>query len=456
VDQAPTGETGNERLDRCPIRAEGALSLISVGFGAKVMIGSRLKFAIQSLQEKLWIKPLGYALLALAIVYLAHFADRLSLDSLVPDIRPETIEKLLTVLSSSMLAVATFAVASMVSAYASAGSNATPRAFSLLVADGQSQTALSSFIGAFIFSIVGLIALKVGFFGTAGRFTLFLATMVVFAWVVLTFVRWVDNIARLGRLGNTVEKVEQATREAFGEWPVHAPLGAIPITAELQKPRLIHSDRVGFIQHIAMEDLEEWARQNDAFIEVCSYPGSFVGPDRPLASVYLTKNDELPDVAKALEAFLIADCRSFPSDPRFGLITMSEIGSRALSPGINDPGTAIDIAVRMARLIREWDTREPGKEPVERFERVLVSGLDPADIVEDAFGAISKDGVGSVEFGIWLQKSLAILTKNTSENLSGAARKQAELALERARMKLDFEHDVERLEKAHRGAFWQD
>ncbi len=393
------------------------------------MIGSRLKFAIQSLQEKLWIKPLGYALLALAIVYLAHFADRLSLDSLAPDIRPETIEKLLTVLSSSMLAVATFAVASMVSAYASAGSNATPRAFSLLVADGQSQTALSSFIGAFIFSIVGLIPLKVGFFGIAGRFTLFLATMVVFAWVVLTFVRWVDNIARLGRLGNTVAKVEQATRDAFGEWPAHSPLGAIPITAELQEPRLIHSDQVGFIQHIAMEDLEEWAKQNDAFIEVCSYPGSFIGPDRPLASVYLPQDAELPDVAKAQAAFVMGDRRSFSTDPRFGLITMSEISSRALSPGINDPGTAIDIAVRMARLILEWDTREPGKKPVERFERVLVSGLDPADIVEDAFGAISKDGVGSVEFGIWLQKSLAILTKNTSESLSGAARKQAELAL---------------------------
>lgn len=431
------------------------VSLISAGFGAVYMIGSRLKFVIQNLREKLWIKPLGYALLALAIVYIAHFADGLSLDSLSPDIQPDTIEKLLTVLSASMLGVATFAVASMVSAYASAGSNATPRAFSLLIADGQSQTALSSFIGAFIFSIVGLIPIKVGFFGTAGRFILFLATLVIFAWVVLTFVRWVDNIARLGRLGNTVAKVEQATREAFEEWPARAPLGAKPITAAAQEPLAIYSDKVGFIQHISMESLEEWAKENNAFIEVCSYPGAFVGPNRPLAKVHFTQEDKTPDVVEAQEAFLIADCRSFSTDPRFGLITLSEIGSRALSPGINDPGTAIDIAVRLARIIREWDTQEPQNEPVERLERVLVSGLDAADIVEDAFGAISKDGVSSVEFGIWLQKSLAILTKSTSASLSGAARKQAELALKRARMNLDFPHDVERIEQAHRNAFEQ-
>ena len=106
------------------------------------MIGSRLKFAIENLREKLWIKPLGYAVLAVSIVFLAHFADVLVLGELVPDIASDTVEKLLSVISASMLGVATFAVASMVSAYASAGSNASPRAFSLLIADGQSQTAL--------------------------------------------------------------------------------------------------------------------------------------------------------------------------------------------------------------------------------------------------------------------------------------------------------------------------
>lgn len=84
------------------------------------MLGSRLKFVADQLQQKLWIKPLGYALLATAVIFLGHIADSFELQEIVPDISPDTIEKLLTVISASMLGVATFAVASMVSAYASA------------------------------------------------------------------------------------------------------------------------------------------------------------------------------------------------------------------------------------------------------------------------------------------------------------------------------------------------
>jgi uncharacterized membrane protein len=36
--------------------------------------------------------------------------------------------------------------------------------------------------------------------------------------------------------------------------------------------------------------------------------------------------------------------------PRFGLITLSEIASRALSPAVNDPGTAIQIISSHVRL----------------------------------------------------------------------------------------------------------
>jgi uncharacterized membrane protein len=419
------------------------------------MIGSRLRFAVDRLQQKLWIKPLGYALFATSVIFLGQVADNFELQEIVPDISPDTIEKLLTVISASMLGVATFAVASMVSAYASAGGNATPRAFSLIIADGMSQTALSSFVGAFIFSIVGLIALKVEYFGIAGRFTLFLFTLIIFAWVVVTFVRWVDSIARLGRLGNTIGKVEMATREAFIQWPAHAPLGAAAASRDFNEGVDVFADECAFIQHIDIEGLEEWAEDNDAEVLVYSHPGALVDPSRPLAKVYAEGGRGERDFTPVREAFILDDSRSYSSDPRFGLIALSEIGSRALSPGINDPGTAIDVAVRMAKIIRDWDTQQKEDNPEGSYKRIFVRGLNPADIVEDAFAAISKDGVSSVEFGVWLQKSLGLLTRGTSQGLSSAAKQQAYLSLNRARMKLDLKHDIERIKRAHTSAFEQ-
>ena len=57
-------------------------------------------------------------------------------------------------MASGMLVMATFAVGSMVAAYASASNTASPRSFSLVISDDSSQKALSAFVGAFIFSTV--------------------------------------------------------------------------------------------------------------------------------------------------------------------------------------------------------------------------------------------------------------------------------------------------------------
>ncbi|ART81375.1 hypothetical protein CBP31_00945 [Oceanisphaera profunda] len=414
------------------------------------MIRNKIKFTIQNLQEKLWIKPLGYAFLAVLAVLVSHFADSLPNQNTVPDISIETIEKLLTVISASMLGVATFAVASMVSAYASAGGSATPRAFTLIISDGLSQTALSSFIGAFIFSIVGIIAIKIGYFAVAGRFVIFLLTISIFAWVVVTFVRWVDNIARLGRMGNTIEKVDTATREAFQLWPRSAPLGGQPVDKIPEGGIDLFSEQFGFIRQIDTGRLNQWAKDNDAFIYLQSLPGAFIHPQRKLLTVQsVSANTEL-DMSDLLGAFDLGDRRTFGNDPRFGLIAMSEIGSRALSPGINDPGTAIDIVIRMSRIIRDWNSSLPDDELIEpELERVFVTPLDVNDVLEDSYAAICRDGVGSAEVGIWIQKSLAWLVQTEDPDLRNAACKWANLSFKRAQQEITFEHDLERVSHAH-------
>ncbi|MHA6324868.1 DUF2254 domain-containing protein [Roseivivax sp. CAU 1753] len=423
------------------------------------MIRSKLKFTLRSLRERLWIKPLGYAVLAIGVVFVAHWADGLPLEELVPDISAETVEKLLTTISASMLGVATFAVASMVSAYASASGTATPRAFVLVVADSLSQTALSAFIGAFIFSIVGIIAIKVGYFAVAGRFALFLFTLAVYALVIVTFVRWVDNIARLGRMGNTIEKVEDATREAFLHWPPDAPLSARPADGTPRDGIDLCTDTLGFIQHVDVEKLQAWASKHDAEIHLRTRPGSLVSEERALLTVVMKGEKETdatdpePDPADLLDAFVVASRRSYALDPRFGLIAMSEIGSRALSPAVNDPGTAIDLVVRAARILRDWSLSGSGEgKDGPEFDRVFVPSLSARDLLQDAYSAIIKDGVGSVEVDIWIQKTLGLLIRQGGPDLRAAAVWQADLALERAEQELGFAHDLDRVRQAHAAA----
>ena len=172
-------------------------------------------FYYNRLSEKLWFKPLIFCILSIIGALVAELADGTFLTDIAPDIKDESLDDLLNTLSSTMLVIAIFAVGSMISAFAAASSTATPRSFKLVVADDVSQNALSIYIGAFIFSIVDSVAFKNGYYGKAGHFVLFLLTLAVFFIVIFTFIRWVERISKLGRLGNTIQKIEDVTTKTF-------------------------------------------------------------------------------------------------------------------------------------------------------------------------------------------------------------------------------------------------
>lgn len=414
------------------------------------LITSRIKFLIRRLRERLWVKPLAYCVLAVIGALLAHAADFTELASFVPEITTETLKTLLSIISNTMLAVATFAVASMISAYASASRSATPRAFALVVADDMSQMALSSFIGAFIFSIVATIALTTGYYEKAGHFILFLMILMTFAVVIVTFVRWVDSIARLGRLGTTIETVEAAATQALERRRLSPTLGGQAVLDEDRdtvrgKPLL--TAKVGYIQHIEMEALQHIAHDDGLKITVASLPGSFISPGKPLA--FLEGDDSEIDAElheELVEAFLIGDERTFDEDPRFGLIALSEIAARALSPGVNDPGTAIAIVGTMVRLFASWARPLGDDEKTEiLFDRVYVPELSCDELFSDAFTAIARDGAEIVEVGVRLQKAFLALTQLESAELTQVAKSQSESAFLRAEKALSMASDLEKV-----------
>ena len=404
----------------------------------------RLRFFLSRIRERLWVRPLAMCVLSVAVAFLAKAFDYLGLGANTPDVTIDSIESLLTILSASMLVIATFAVASMVSAYASASSTATPRSFPLVISDDVSQNALSTFIGAFIFSIISLIALQNSYYDRPGRFVLFVLTLAVFAIVILTFVRWMDQIARLGRLGATIDKAEAATATALRRRKLEPLLGGVPVGSRSDHSTAFYGTTIGYVQRIDIAGIQAFAEDRRARVEVVALPGAFAAPGRVLAYV-LPDSAETSDVdLSPLEAaFEIGDDRTFDEDPRFGLIVLSEIASRALSPAVNDPGTAIDVIGTMVRLFTLWTSpNEEDPQPTE-FDRVAVPELRLSDMFDDAFSALARDGASVREVMIRLQKAFESLASIDDVALRLAVKNHAALALARAEKALDFPADLE-------------
>ncbi|MEO6422443.1 MAG: DUF2254 domain-containing protein [Candidatus Nitrotoga sp.] len=408
-----------------------------------VLSGDHLRFLLNRFRNRLWVKPLAVCLLSIGAAFVAKLADGTSLTQIVPEIAQDSIEALLSIMTASMLVIATFSVASMVSAYASAGTTATPRSFSVVIADDTSQNALSTFVGAFIFSVVALTAVKNDYYMMAGLFILFVLTMIIFGVVIMTFVHWVDCIARLGRLGSTIEKVEKVTAKALKRRQDAPSLRGVSVGTQA-RGRALFAASVGYVQQIDVAALQSWAEEVQVRVVVAALPGTFVGPDRALAYVSTRPSDQTDiDYKRAVESFKIGGERRFDDDPRFGLVVLSEIAGRALSPGINDPGTAIAIVGTLLRLFTMWS--EPATvedEHTPKYDRVEVPEVSVRDMFDDAFTAIGRDGAGVVEVSVRLQKTLHSLASIGDSEMRDAAEHHSRLALKRAGIAMNIAEDL--------------
>ena len=423
----------------------------------------RLRFLLYSVKEKLWVKPLGFCLLSIFAVFVAKVADGTSLAEHIPEIKPESVETLLSIMASSMMVIATFSAGTMVNAYASASQSSTPRSLSLIISDDVSQNALSVFIGAFIYSAVALTAMTQAFFDEAGLFILFCLTCLAFSIVILTFIRWVDSVARLGRVGSTLLKVEHATTRAIKNRIDMPCLGAVPQEQiKEQGTHAIYTKQVGYIQLIDIAKLQHWADKNDGCINVAMLPGEFVSPERAIA--YSNKkvvSDEIVD------AFTIGEARSFEADPRFGFIVLAEIASRALSPSVNDHGTAINTISSITRLMLLWhkpksetETENSQNDSTQheefKYDRISVPALNVNDLFDDAYTSIARDGAANIEVAIRIQKSLKTIKAcfkdggtSIERDFVEAASKLAKQSYERAKLALDYEDDIKRIERVY-------
>lgn len=200
------------------------------------------------------------------------------------------------------------------------------------------------------------------------------------------------------------------------------------------------------MQHVDIGALNKCAGGAGGELWLAALPGTFVHEASPLVHVRRAPGEE--GLRGIRSAFTLGGERSFDQDPRFGLIVLTEIASRALSPAVNDPGTAISVIGRLVRILSGWRERP---DPKIEYGAVIVPAIEPVEMIEDAFRPIARDGAGIVGVQIRLQKGLQALQDIAPAVFGAAAGEMARDAEARAG---DALCDIDRrhLERAARGA----
>lgn len=396
---------------------------------------NRWRYYWRQLRARIWFRAGLYAAFGVAAALIAAVVAPLVPQPVADRLGGESVEAILTILASSLLAVATFSLGAWVSAYTAVSQAASPRVAALVTSDQQTQKSLATFVGAFLYAVVAVTAVHARFYGEEGRAVLYLTSLAVVGLVAFRLLAWINRLASLARLGHMIELVEHRTAEWLDQQP---PRAREPLVAGVE----FVSPATGYIQNIDLPRLQDIAADRDRRIEVLAPVGSFRRRGEAIGRIDGDLDDELQSELQS--AYSIARSRTFDQDPRFGLIVLGEIAERALSPAINDPGTAIQVAGVAVRLLDNWGRRAPREDDVNlENDRVSRPVLDPTALVQDVFGPIVRYGMGDVAVAIRTQKALRSLASCDSA-VAGAARTLAAEASARAR---------EALPKADRARF---
>jgi uncharacterized membrane protein len=397
--------------------------------------------------RKLWVRVVLMGLLALLALGLSQLAELYTPDSLAQSVDGAAADRLLQLIASAMLAVTIFSITVMVSVYQSSSTQWTPRVHRLIMEDRTTQNTLAVFIGAYVYALLGIILRETGVYGDDRAFVLFWMTVTVLGVIVIYLIRWVLHLQGFGQLIDTTRQVEQVTRDQFKDRLARPCLGGRPLVDGVPEgTRTVRAWESGYVRQVFPEALNEVAEKYDVRIYLVHTIGHFAFLGSPLLEIE-RRGDE-PDwdalCGEIKNTVMLHDLRTYEQDPRFGLIVMGEIGSKALSPGVNDPGTAIDVITRIGRILSDYKD-EAASDPETLLAHLYVAPLDPVDLLRDGFGALSRDGAATLEVQQRLQQTLTGLMQHPDEKLCAAAVDLARQELDRALAALTFAPDRETL-----------
>ncbi|NDW34861.1 DUF2254 domain-containing protein [Salipiger sp. PrR007] len=392
------------------------------------------------ISKRLGVRVLLGAVLALLAVAVAPLFQSLIPDWMKDRFGADAVTPILSILATTMLTVTTFSLSVMVQAFQSAASQATPRAYRLHLQDTTAQTALAAFTGTFLFSLTALVLFNAGLYSEESAVVIFFLTIACIVAVILAMLRWIGHLSVMGSMDHTLERVVESALPPLERAMARPSLGAARPEHALPSDAIeVPAKAAGYVQYINLEALEEKLAASEAMFRVIAHPGAHLVPGMPLGLV--AGGHVAPE--EIAECFTVGAARTMEQDARYGVMVMNEIAIRALSPAVNDPGTAIDVVQRLERMLMKLG--RPEHAPPD-FPHVQMAPLNPAHLLEDGFYPLIRDGAARPEVIASVLAAMKVLGRAEWPALAVAAEITRDYTFAHAEAALTVEADRRWLE----------
>ncbi len=390
---------------------------------------AKLNYLVHRLRESFWFLPALMTIAAAALSVLMLRLDRelhLSITGLLPwshGLGFVNARLIMSTIAGSIITVASLVFSMTLVALTLASGQLGPRLLSLFMRDRMTQLVLGTFVATFVFSLLVLSGL--GDPSDPGevppRASIFVAlvlTLVSFGLLIA----FIHHLATSLHADNVVARMASALTQQIEKLSGAAARSG-ETGSQLDNPwvdgQVVESAQGGYLQTIDVDALVALAEAQDTEIKLLYRAGNFVCSGEAIALVR-DGCDALEPVASGVRsAIVFGPKRTHAEDPEFAFQAIVEIALRALSPGINDPYTALTCIDWLAEaLTRVLNGSLP--DCVHRDEqgraRLRAVPLSVDGFFNTAFNEIRQSARGNVAVLIRLAETLARLA-----NIAGSA-----------------------------------
>ncbi len=427
-----------------------------------------------SLRSNFWFVPslmvAGSVLLSFLTLWLDHRPEpgRIASAALTYSRGPEGARAILSAVAGSMVTIASLTFSITIVTLQLASSQFGPRLLRSFVRDRGNQVVLGTFIATFTYCLLVLRAVN----GTeehefVPHLSVIIALLLTLAslGVLIYFIHHTSYSIQAETVVDSVgrdlrEAIDRLFPESLGKDATAAerPPAAATLPAGFDAgSRPVPATESDYLQAVDGERLLEMATEKDLVLRVEHRPGRFVVEGQDLVRVWPATglDDGLTEAIR--EAFYFGSRRTLTQDTGFAVDQLVEVAVRALSPGINDPFTAVACLDRLGASLSRLAGRETPS--AYRFDeggqlRVVAEVTSMAGLVDAAFHQIRQAARTNAAVTLRLLETIAVILPFARDaTFRESLRRHAALVLEGSQEGLPSASDRREAAERYRAIF---
>ncbi|MDT0689987.1 DUF2254 domain-containing protein [Salegentibacter sp. F188] len=310
----------------------------------------------RSIKSKIAFYPTLFALSGLLFALLMMYLEKRGMSDYLVEHAPLFVvnsgDTALTILSAcitGLISMMVFSFSMVMVLLNQAASDYSPRLLPGLISDYRHQIILGIYISSILYCIFVLFSIQ----PTGDKYQIpgFSVLLGILATVIsiYAFIYFIHNISETIQITNIMEKIFNNAstrlnilleRETSMNWNFPDSHGWTAYS----------SDKSGYFQDFSGRDLLAFSKKNNTFLEVLPIKGTFVLKGTPVFRSKEKLSEEA--VKELLENFHLSRKELVTSNYVLAFKQITEVVVKAMSPGINDPGTALNAIDYLSELIR--------------------------------------------------------------------------------------------------------